>query len=125
MRKQQYIDFLKKQVHPVNLRNMLGEEDYELLKNHFGMKKFNYPAVFKVDENDVVIVDIAMNSQVVSKNNRSIDVIAFTDNHRKGTYFLHNNSWWLALGDIINPPEIQFETLESYLNRCDTLRELL
>ena len=121
MRKQQYIEFLKKQTHPVDLKNMLGEKDFTLLKDHFGMKKFDRPAVFKVDENDVVIVDVAMKSQVVAKNNRSIDVISLTDTHRKGTYFMHDNSYWLALGDAIDPPDIQFETLEAYLNRCDTL----
>ena len=97
MRYHMYNQFLGTQIHPLNIKNMLGN-NYQDLVDHFG----NVPAVFEAEaELNEVAHNKAMKSHFVCKTGNTYDVIVYacdgTNPYVRGNFFAHEGVNYLAI----------------------------
>lgn len=119
MRKHKYIQFLSTQLHPQDVKNMLGEDNYQDLVNYFG----KIPAVFEAEnESNKIAYEKAMSSHFLRKVGDTYEVIVYTCDgttpYIKGNYFKHRDRHYLAMsGNVCH---------EDYdLNSMDQLKDVI
>ena len=124
MRTQQYIHFLSKQMNLIDIKNTLGADRYERLRNHFGGAKDL--AVWQVNEDEgKEALEKAMSSRFVCKAGNTYDIIVYTkdgtDCYRRGNYFTNAGKSYLAFGG--GSLDIENYVLESMPTLIDTIVE--
>ena len=103
MRYYTYNQFLATQLHPLNVKNMLGE-DYQSIVDYFG----SVPAVFEADPDlNMAAYNKAMQSLFLQKSGETYDVIVYTCDgvspYVRGNFFTHEGVDYLAInGKVVH-----------------------
>ena len=125
MRFHNYNKFLSSQLTFSDIQNILSEDEYNQLVNHFKDRSDEMirPAIFEAEEDlNKEAHNMAMNSHVVCRQNETYDVIVYTCDgklpYRKGNYFMKEGVGYLAYTGVINAEDYDMSNMK-------TLREVL
>ena len=119
MRFHEYNNFLTTQLSFQEIEDILGSESHQQLISHFKdhSDEMIRPAVFVAEKSlNKEAYDIAMNSLVVCKQNKTFDVIVYTCDgkqpYRKGNYFVKNGRGYLAYTGLVQIEDYDLSGME-------------